>query len=124
MTTGEDKSNNRLYSTRDEINLYKLNLERLVGETQKEYHERLLAVRSTQIELIAIYEREKEMDRYRTTDETFKELLEEGTKEQEDNAKKVLLALQKEVIPYLKNYSGMSSRKHVSEKLKDLKLIV
>lgn len=123
MATEEDKSSNRLHPSGEGAALYKLDLERLVGETQQEYHGRLHAIRSTQIELIAVYEREKEMDRYRTTDETFRELLEEGTKEQEDNAKKVLLALQKEVIPYLKDYSAMSSRKHVSEKLKDLKLI-
>jgi hypothetical protein len=101
-----------------------LSLERRVGENELDYHERLLAINSTQIELISRYEKEKELDRYRTTNEYFKRLMEKGSEGEEQAVKDVILNLQKEVNSYLANYPELSSRAIVSEKLKDLNSII
>lgn len=100
-----------------------LNLEKRVGETPKDYHERLLAIYSTQIGLISKYEIEKELDRYRTTDRVFKDLLENRDEEDVGKAKQAILTLQEEVESYRQNYPQLSRRKSVQEKLKDLKSI-
>ncbi len=98
-----------------------LNLESRGGETRGEYHERLFAIRSTQIGLIKKYEHEIELDRYRSTDKYFKRLLEDGDEKSEKDSIQVILNLQKEVKLYLKRYPAISPRKSADEKIKDLK---
>ena len=106
-----------------ETKSYVLNLERRVGETKEEYHKRLFAIRSTQIGLISEYEREIELERYRTTDKPFKHLLEEGEKNNEELAKQIISTLHEEVKSYIQNHPHLASRKTISEKLKDLESI-
>lgn len=99
---------------------FKLNLDRRVGESPDDYRLRLFAIRSTQIETIVRYEREKSLDRYRMTDRTFKGLI-EGNENEEDDAKRVILGLQRELDSYSENHLEMSSRKNIREKLDDLR---
>ncbi len=101
-----------------------LNLERRTGEKPEDYHHRLTAIYSTQVGVISKYEREKELDRYRTTDKEFGRLLEEGTERDEEAVKKLILNLQKDVNFYSQNYPNLLSRKSILEKLRDLELLL
>jgi len=98
----------------------RLNLEKKVGETTEDYHIRLFAIRSSQVGLIAAYEEEKRLDRYRSTDDIAKNLLEGGNIEDEEEMKKVLVTLQTEVREYIDSYPNFSERKKVRKKLRDL----
>jgi|SRR3989338_820899 len=99
---------------------FKLDLDRRVGESPGDYHLRLFAIRSTQIELIRKYEKERSLDRYRKTDGTFRDLL-EGNEDKEGEAKRVILNLQRELTPYLTDYPEISSRESIREKLEDFR---
>lgn len=97
-----------------------LNLEMRVGESSTDYCHRLFAIYSLQVGIVVAYEREKELERFRLVDNTFKGLLENGNPEDVQKARCEILTLQKEVEGYKRDYHLLSDRPNVLEKLNGL----
>jgi len=118
----EDKTKKKI-NLEDITQIQKLNLDIRVGESQKDYHERLLAIQTTQVALIFSYEEEKDLERMRNIRHDFKHLLERGNSQDEVDVKEVILTLYEEVKQYLIKYSHFHNQEKVQEKLKDLESI-
>ncbi len=97
-----------------------LDLERWVGESDKDYRERLFSIHATQIGLIYRYESEKKLEKLRATDSIFKALLEQGHEEDVSDAKNVISTLQKDVALYVKQNPELYNKPKIKEKIKDL----
>lgn len=97
-----------------------LNLEMRVGESSIDYCHRLFAIYSLQVGIIGAYEREKELERLRHADKTFKDLLENGNPEDVQKARDGILTLQKEVEGYKQNFPKFLYNPLVKEKLNGL----